>query len=541
MYGGSTKPLIQIAEEVKRTVIGQDATVDWLCAFADSAAERSRLIVEEGVSPLELPSMGSALLAGPTASGKSHLVKTFARVAELHCHSIDAGAISAEGYRGASFSDHWYQVAEFLDHNPGMNALVLIDEIDKLMGQVEREGSAKFDLLKPLEGGILEGFTRTESGDMPYRLNCDRCIFVLAGAFTGIEDVIRKRLGISDGGVLGFGAPSTSHEPQTEDDLRELLTLDDLEEWGLPREVIGRFSTVRFISALGEEALRTIVRRNKVAEFRRQLAPVSFAIDDGAEDLIVRNALKAHYGARSINQQLNNVYCGPLRFELSAGGVSSVTIVADGEHLDYRLEHGDAAPASREPGSASREERLVARSAYSLINDVRLALDAGLGDLDPRQTLGTSSAEYAAALLASRGIANADDYSLAEITLLNALYCVLRDWFGAEDFTPGGMRTLLSMADLEKPGYSPLDLLFRQIEAGDRYIEDPLAAPDSRTGGRPYSWQPTNLRRHDGVCPADTHGLAPSQDKALGYYVEFGDYPYKSRAAAIASLAFRLL
>ena len=128
MYGGNDKGFEEVAVEVKERVIGQDAAVDWLCTFVDAACERSRRVVEDGVNPPQLlPNIASALLVGPTASGKSHLLKTFATASGLHFHQIDGGQMTGEGWRGNSFSEQWLQVSEFLDANPGSNALVFID------------------------------------------------------------------------------------------------------------------------------------------------------------------------------------------------------------------------------------------------------------------------------------------------------------------------------------------------------------------------------------------------------------------------------
>lgn len=92
-----------------------------------------------GLSPIALPSIGSALLVGPTASGKSHLLKTFARAAGLLFHPIDAGQMTAEGYRGNNFSAQWMQVSAKLESNSGRNALVFIDEVISSMLRSARD------------------------------------------------------------------------------------------------------------------------------------------------------------------------------------------------------------------------------------------------------------------------------------------------------------------------------------------------------------------------------------------------------------------
>lgn len=554
MYGGNDKGLAEIAAEVKKTVIGQDEAVDWLCTFADAACARSRIIHEQGIDALSLPNVGSALIVGPTASGKSHLLKTFAKASGLLFQQIDANSMSAAGYIGDSFGKQWVRACAALDENPDRNILIFVDEVDKLFAQAHtsREGTAIYDLLKPLEGGILEGSDDSHNGT-PYALDCDRCIFVMAGAFTGIEDIIASRIGISRS-TIGFSSASEnapSENDLSEDGLRECVSLEDVETWGMPREMAGRLSTVRFLAALNEEALREIVRRNKQNEYARMLpAGARFSIDAAAEDVLVKNALEAHYGARSINQRINDVFFGALwRALANTHPVASVTLTARNGELDFDIEQGEPSEMPEPALQRSEQERLSASAAYGLLSKTRnyLISHRGTITLDPHASLGESDVEYAAALLEhsssveidKHGLRASNDYTLAEIVLLNSLLSLLRDWFSAKDRTPKGLRTLLSLADCTCKVKSPLDVMFYQIESGARYTPD-TDENGEETGS--WSWQPSNfVRTGDGVRPADTGGLEPSQDRALGYYTEFKGFPLQAQQKAVNSLAFRLL
>lgn len=549
MFGGNGKKIDEIAAEVKRTVIGQDDAVDWLCAFADAACARTRIIKEGGVDSSRLPSIGSALIVGPTASGKTHLMKTFARASGLLFQQIDANQMTAEGYVGNSFSKQWVRASAALGENPDRNILVFIDEVDKLMSQ-SREGWAGFDLLKPLEGGILEGREDTKAAT-PYALDCDRCVFVLAGAFTGIEDIIASRLGISRAAV-GFGSSETRAaraEALDEGNLRARIIMDDVEKWGMPRELVGRLSTVRFLSALGEDALRQIVRKNKREEYGLMLPHgACFSIDESAEDLIVSNALSAHYGARSVNRQINELFFGDLWRAVSRiEWVKSVSLTAVDGKLGFSIERGEGAPPRVEP---TEGERLSASAAYGLLRKVHNYATAHEGKvaLDTRNSLGAGSVEFAAALLCrdcelkeGGELAFKDDYSLAEIVLLNALMSLLRDWFPESDRTPDGLKTLLSLSSGGESARSPLDLLFYQLESGTRYVSKIVADADGEESEQ-WFWTASNfVRNGDGLRPAETGGLDPGQDDALDYYSEFKGYPREARQKAVRSLAFRLL
>ena len=554
MYGGNDKNLEEIASEVKKTVIGQDDAVDWICAFADAACARSRIVHEQGIDSLALPNIGSALIVGPTASGKSHLLKTFAKASGLLFQAIDATSITAAGYIGDSFGKQWVRASAALEENPDRNILIFVDEIDKMFVQAQtREGSAIFDLLKPLEGGILEGGDDSGQGGTSYRLDCDRCIFVMAGAFTGIEDIIASRLGISRS-TIGFGSAAQnapSEHDRSEDGLRARVSLEDIEAWGMPREMAGRLSTVRFLAALGEDALREIIRRNKHDEYARMLPEgARFSIDEAAENLLIENALEAHYGARFINQQINEVFFGALwRAMANVRPIASVTLTARDGVLDFDIEQGNPDTMPMPKPRRSEQERLSASAAYGLLDKTHnyLMAHSGTTKIDPHASLGASDVEFCAALLEQSssievdfsGLRAANDYMLAEIVLLNALLSLLRDWFPAEDRTPHGLKTLLAMSTFEGRAKNPLDVLFYQIESGARYIPD-TDERGAETGS--WSWHPSNFQRtSDGVRPADTGGLEPSQDTALGYYAEFKGFPEQTQKRAVHSLAFRLL
>jgi hypothetical protein len=344
----------------------------------------------------------------------------------------------------------------------------------------------------------------------------------------------------------------TSSTVASEAEMRIRVNLNDIEEWGIPREIVGRLSTIKFLNPLGEDALRSIVRGNKQDEYSAMLpGSGSFSIDSAAEDILVRNALTTHYGARSINQQLNELFCGAIWHEVGeVGAVASVTLTASGNVLDFRIEEESDTHAGKKVVS-TESDRLSARAAYGLLREIRTHVETcgGKPTLDPHLTLGTGRAEYAASLLCQDGrvvireegpyIPN--DFSLAEVTLLYALISLLMDWLPASDRTPDGLRRLLSLADFGRSGNSPLDLLFRQLQHGMRYVPNQDHDPTDPSS-QPWIWTKSLLVRvNDGLCPGEKGGLTPGEDDALDYYSEFRGYPPESRQQAVSNLAFRLL
>lgn len=143
----------------------------------------------------------------------------------------------------------------------------------------------------------------------------------------------------------------------------------------------------------------------------------------------------------------------------------------------------------------------------------------------------------------------------SERMLYTALIALLRDWFPEKDYNLPSLLTLLSMAEAREndENYkSPLDLLFLQIEEGKRFIpnDKPNNQPATPTGlsrafgnnapQSEYSWQPSNLRRKDGVRPADKGGLTPDEDFALMNYKNFKVAAGKTLKSIIISCNVRL-
>lgn len=535
MYGGNSKSLHQVAQEVKTTVLGQDNTVDRLCAFVDMASTRAKLIKEGYEDSLGLPPLSAALIVGPTASGKSHMLKTFADKADMLYRTIDASSMSAEGYRGASFSTEWYELSQELVSNPRQMAVVFIDEVDKLFIQTN-EGNAKFDLLKPLEGGILTGHAGRD--EKPFELPCDRCIFILAGAFTGIDDIVAKRLRV-DNSCCGFnssnkGLPTDAKEREAL--LRDKMIPEDIEAWGCPRELVGRISQVWPMGTLSEKALRNIVINNKQAEYQRMLGGAEFEVDEAAVNLIVKCALKHNYGARSVNQQIANVFVERIWPKVAGRcDVNKVQLIAAGEELDCMVWYGDRVNS----GVPTAEGRLSEKRGYMLLNAVhQRCLDATNKPLDA-STFDAGATDFAALLLQAGGCTAVkegklevdSDYSLAEITLVHALYAYIEEWCPAEDHTIYGFRTLLNMwSDPTGHKYATLSRLFDLLATGKSYNTETK------------QWEKHMVMRNSyGIVPGKVGGQAPNKDVALGYYHEFRGYPAKTQKEAVHSLAFRLI
>lgn len=560
MYGGFDKSSQQIKAEVKLKVIGQDETVDWLCSFMAAACERSRLIREGRYARADLPTMSCAMLVGPTASGKSHLMKTFASSSGLRLFTVDATQLTAMGWRGQSLATHLYEASLYLQENPDGVALFFVDEVDKVFvdessgGARQRGGSPKFDLLKVLEGGVQ---TSETDGQDPKRftIDLDRCVFVLAGAFTGIEELIAKRLGVRRR-TVGFGQEETD---TGEHALRGRISKEDLEAFGMPRELVGRISSVAFMPKLSPEAMGRIVGL-KQDEYSHMLGGVPYVIEAEAQSLLVQRATEAEYGARLINQDLTDVFVRQVwpRIE-SNPAVREVRIGADADMLKAEVvpaQPGDTdtyqQPASARPSTIPSELLARVRTLAEFTEKITPPMDsrealAGFCGRHPQSN--RERADLSADAIAVHLLACSEDlehhihasdisrYSACEVSLLYAMLTLLRDWF-PDDYNLPTLPKLLSMAREYDEHETPLDVLFSQIHTGTMIVR----AEDTDTDGSGWKEVPTDMcRRTDNCKPGERGGLSPEEDESLRCYLAYREFPADARREAVGSLALRIL
>lgn len=305
----ATSDLEKISQQVKQRVFGQDEHVDKILRFINVALTRNSLI-QEGADTDSLPQISSMLLVAPTASGKTHTIKMIAKTLGMPLHTIDASMLTGEGWRGNNISSEWLAISNLQKNNPNNNILVFIDEIDKLtLDDGGYQGfSPKFELLKPLEGGTITGEGSRERA--AFEMDCDRCIFIFSGAFSGIEETIAKRLnGLdSDVSVLDPTAKKVDYQAFSEAELRNKICADDIESWGFPRELVGRFSFIDYMAALSKESLHHVLFNDLLPRYSNMMLGGSISIDEKAATIMLRKALSENYGARSLNQQLSKLF-----------------------------------------------------------------------------------------------------------------------------------------------------------------------------------------------------------------------------------------
>jgi len=268
------------------------------------------------------------LLIGPSGSGKTHLVKSLASYLNVPLAIGDATSLTEAGYVGddvESLLSKLIQVAEG-DIEVAQRGIVYIDEIDKIKttgsGFKDLRLGVQHALLKLIEGTIATvppqgGYKHPQQPGIPF--DTTNVLFICGGAFVGLEGIIAKRLGR---GGFGFGQVSENRQVAADGLLRQVKP-EDLEQFGLIPEIIGRLPVIAPLDALGVDDLARILQSTKgslIQQFRKlvRFHGADLAFTDAATREIARIALARATGARGLRAVIEEVLEGVL-FEVEAG------------------------------------------------------------------------------------------------------------------------------------------------------------------------------------------------------------------------------
>jgi ATP-dependent Clp protease ATP-binding subunit ClpX len=267
------------------------------------------------------------LLIGPSGSGKTHLVKSLASYLNVPLVIGDATSLTEAGYVGddvESLLSRLIQATEG-DMDAAQRGIVYIDEIDKIRsggsGFKDLRQGVQHALLKMLEGTIATvlpqgGYKHPQQPGIPF--DTTNVLFICGGAFVGLEDIIAKRLGRG-----GFGFGQVSENRQVADGLLRQVKPEDLEQFGLIPEIIGRLPVIAPLDALGVDDLARILQSTKgslIQQFRKlvRFHGADLLFTDAAVREIARIALDRGTGARGLRSVVEEVLEGVL-FDAEAG------------------------------------------------------------------------------------------------------------------------------------------------------------------------------------------------------------------------------
>ena len=262
------------------------------------------------------------LLLGPTGCGKTLLAQTLAKILDVPFAIADATTLTEAGYVGEDVENILLKLIQAADYDieRAQKGIIYIDEIDKITRKSENPSitrdvsgeGVQQALLKIVEGTIAsvppQGGRKHPHQEF-IQINTSNILFICGGAFEGLENIIKDRVGKK---AIGFGAQIDSKKDIDKSEIFKQLLPQDLLKFGLIPEFVGRLPIIATLDGLTREALIDIVTKPKnalVKQYKKlvELDGVDLEFEQEALESIVDKAIERNTGARGLRSIIEEI------------------------------------------------------------------------------------------------------------------------------------------------------------------------------------------------------------------------------------------